>query len=265
VRIIADWPGKSDINGNRHPAVWHMIDVGAVASRLIRGGPFASLPASQRQALVFLIALHDIGKITEAFRAQIELGRSPPANCRHWQLSARLLSRLDHQVSELIGGQKEVRGILFNAIAGHHGRPPVTGFHIEATQDEAIGKKAEIAATEVLSALAPLFDGASLDGIGEHVARRLSWYLSGLTVQADWIGSNSDWFPFMPPTIPLSNYWSHAQNCAMTAISAAAAVLSGQCKMRPSPPICRRGPLSHWSRMLQGQERPRPHSSWPTE
>jgi hypothetical protein len=48
------WPGKSAADGQeRHPAVLHMLDVGAVAERLI--APFDIEPAL-RDALVLLVA-----------------------------------------------------------------------------------------------------------------------------------------------------------------------------------------------------------------
>jgi len=67
---IFDWPGKSNEEGNEHPAVLHMLDVAACAERLIEGHTaFARLSDSQRRALVILAALHDVGKLSESFRA----------------------------------------------------------------------------------------------------------------------------------------------------------------------------------------------------
>jgi len=48
------------------------------------------------------------------------------------------------------------------------------------------------AGQEWMAALARLFPGASLEGMSEAEARRLSWQVSGITVQADWVGSNSE-------------------------------------------------------------------------
>lgn len=59
-----DWPGKSATidGGKEHPAACHMLDVAAVAEVLI--APFGFSPAL-RDALVLLVALHDLGKISE--------------------------------------------------------------------------------------------------------------------------------------------------------------------------------------------------------
>ena len=71
--LIARWPGKSPIvdGGPAHPAVYHMLDVAAVAEQLL--APFA-LPAQQRDALVLLVALHDIGKVGNEFRMMLQTG-----------------------------------------------------------------------------------------------------------------------------------------------------------------------------------------------
>ena len=59
MRIARDWPGKS--KPDIHPALWHMLDVGAVAQALCsRRSPTGS--AAQDQALSLLIALHDLGR-----------------------------------------------------------------------------------------------------------------------------------------------------------------------------------------------------------
>ena len=69
--------------------------------------------------------------------------------------------------------------------------------------------------------VAPLFPKASLGGITESEACRLSWVLSGLTVQADWTGSNPEWFPPQQAGTPVASYWHQALSRADTAISEA--------------------------------------------
>ncbi len=47
----------------------------------------------------------------------------------------------------------------------------------------------------VIDDLLALWPDGSLAGLSRDEARRLSWWLSGLTVVADWVGSNPVWFP----------------------------------------------------------------------
>lgn len=216
--LIGGWPGKL-VEGQVHPALWHMLDVGAVASHLISRQPVAaSIPVNQ--AATFLVALHDLGKFSCNFRSML-LGR-PYRGLRHWQHSYRLLRDHDDVVGGVIGGTPEVRRTLYAAVAGHHGGPP-ENLESRKYRDQAkqIGAAGAEASKEAIAAIAPLFPNASLNNMSESEARRLSWPLCGLTVQADWIGSNAEWFGPEDPGIPIEDYWKQACKRAETAISEA--------------------------------------------
>ena len=78
---ISAWPGKV-IDGRTHPALWHMLDVGAVATCLMAQRSLTGDRASD-QAAAFLVVLHDLGKFSASFRAM--LLRQPYRGFRHWQ------------------------------------------------------------------------------------------------------------------------------------------------------------------------------------
>lgn len=80
---LTEWPGKSggDLQ-SEHPAVYHMLDVAAVAEQLLAR---ESLPGGWKAAFVLLIALHDLGKIGTEFRAMIRKGRAQAT--RHWEMT----------------------------------------------------------------------------------------------------------------------------------------------------------------------------------
>ena len=88
-------------------------------------------------------------------------------------------------------------------------------------QARQIGLEASHAARQAIEAVKPLFPDASLDGIGYAEARRLSWLLCGFTVQADWIGSNPDWFPPQDTRATIESYWEGALVWARAAIASA--------------------------------------------
>ena len=208
-RIARDWPGKS--RPAIHPAVWHMLDVGAVAQALcVRHSPTGKV--AQDAALCCLVALHDLGKISASFRAALTHGEGQ--NWWHWQHSAVLLAHHDELLGGIIGGASRLRRDLVEAVAGHHGGPRLPHEHI-AQQMHTIGEQAVQDAGQVITAIGSLFPDASLDG---GLPFGLPWLLNGLTVQADWIGSDVDWFPPQPPDIPLSEYWAQAQQQAERAI-----------------------------------------------
>ena len=196
---IFDWPGKSDKEGNEHPAVLHMLDVAACAERLIEGHTaFGRLSDSQRRALVILVALHDVGKLSESFRALIRADEkgAPP----HWQFSDHLLCGVLDEVLTKLGADDWVRAELYAAVAGHHGRPPTRagGDRRERRKRQRAVGSGEQAARTWVSKLLELFPDASLQDMTVDGAKALSWALSGLTVASDWVGSNKEWFPFQP-------------------------------------------------------------------
>ena len=161
---------------------------------------------SQQQALGFLVVLHDLGKLSKAFRSQIET-LSPLADeaYRHWRLSDVMLNELDPLMAKVLGGSQVVRENLYAAVAGHHGGPPAReDARKRRRQLDQIGDDGFASASLFIEALVPLFPEASLSGLTEADSRLLSWLLSGITVQADWIGSNVQWFSFRSSDIPVS-------------------------------------------------------------
>ncbi len=190
------WPGKSDNEGNELPAVVHMLDVAACAECLIKSHTaFADLSCAQRRAMVILVALHDVGKLSESFRALIREDRKGAP--RHWQLSDFLLCGSLDCVLAGLSPDRSVRTELYGAVSGHHGCPPTrlggNRFkRIEMQRSIGSGKEA---ALDWVSCLLELFPDASLESMTAQKAKALGWALSGLTVAADWIGSNGEWFP----------------------------------------------------------------------
>ena len=96
---ISAWPGKS-IDGRTHPALWHMLDVGAVAACLTARRTLTGSRQADRAASL-LVTLHDLGKFSVSFRAML-LGR-PYSGFRHWQHSYRLLRDHDGLLSGRLG------------------------------------------------------------------------------------------------------------------------------------------------------------------
>ena len=73
---LFDWPGKSDEDRGELSAIHHMLDVAACAEQLIENhAAFTTLTKAQRQALVVLVTLHDVGKISDSFCALIRCGK----------------------------------------------------------------------------------------------------------------------------------------------------------------------------------------------
>ena len=219
-RIARSWPGKllREKQHQEHPALWHMLDVGAVAQRLLEYRPIAN--TNTDQALALLVALHDVGKISNSFRSMLREGKYQ--QFRHWEHSAIILRRNQH-LAKFLGGSEEVRNNLYEATAGHHGGPrtrPAAKFKKDQQWQE-IGEAALADANAAICAITDLFPDASLEAIKEQQVASLSWQLNGLTVQSDWIGSNVDWFTSTGPDISIDDYWQGALQRATQAIAEA--------------------------------------------
>ncbi|WP_164681981.1 CRISPR-associated helicase Cas3' [Fuscovulum blasticum] len=218
------WPGKSAAEGQvPHPAVLHMLDVGAVAERLI--APFGFEPAL-RDALVLLVALHDLGKISDSFRAMIESGSRQ--TYRHWELSEALFFAHDALLGAKLGGDDLQRAALYAAVAGHHGQPSdlVLGDLGRSSRDlrkvlRQVGSGLEPAG-EVIAAFSALWPRASLQSLAPGAATTaLSWWVPGLCAAADWIGSNTTWFPPRAGQPRLADYLAEARAAAERAVAEA--------------------------------------------
>ena len=205
-----------------------MLDVGAVATCLINRRTLTGSREADKAASL-LVTLHDLGKFSVSFRAMLR--GQPYRGPRHWQHSYRLLCDRDGLLSDRLGATRGIRQILYAAVAGHHGGPPEhLDYRKSRDQAHQIGAEASRIAGEAIQAVASLFPEASLEGMTESEARRLSWALSGLAVQADWIGSNPEWFGPRDSETPIVSYWKQALASAETAV-----VKAGLHRARPLP------------------------------
>lgn len=281
------WGKARGDDGNTPPyhlLAYHCLDVAAVGIRFLQRSP--SLTAFLRQELrldsdkallpwvALSIALHDLGKFSESFQGQrpdiVERLRSrkidpgkPYTNVRHdslgWLIWTQYLK--DIAIDEGWFGERTedmLDGLdwWFRASTGHHGHPPISSFaswrHYFTAMDDTS------AITEFITDLRSLFpqDGIAVAhaALGtasfETASKRLSWWIAGVTVLADWIGSNTEYFPYRSDETSLADYWEVAQSQADRALDAAG-VLPVQTGNRSFaelfPTIPSPSPLQFWS------------------
>jgi CRISPR-associated endonuclease/helicase Cas3 len=201
--------------------------------------------AALRRWIAFWLALHDIGKFSEAFQGQKPdlfrtlRGRTPRQDkvyaVSHDSLGMlfwnECLSRLlvdegwlgNHTSTCLEGLDCWMR-----AVTGHHGQPPkvsATGFwsaHFDRNEDQASIFAFSAAVRSLFlddaSARIPFVRNAEFFN---KASRELSWWIAGLTVLADWIGSNTVFFRYRadygtPAALP--EYWKDAVLWATSAL-----------------------------------------------
>jgi CRISPR-associated endonuclease/helicase Cas3 len=243
------WPGKSraSLDLPEHPAVFHMLDVAAVAEKLIE--PFA-FPHPVEQALIFLTALHDLGKVNADFRAMIRGAKRQGLS--HWEVSDLLLT----EAQDLLLPYLNIQSItelapLISATSGHHGRPPqgLAGREVRKAKHW-IGLEAAQDARTLIVDFAALWPEASLEGLVWDEIIALSWWLPGFVSAADWVGSNIDWFPAVGVDMALSAYLNAARAKAKNAVEhagffhpTASANTLFSFPLRPMQEACRDAPL----------------------
>jgi CRISPR-associated endonuclease/helicase Cas3 len=223
-----------------HPVAYHCLDVAAAADAVLDASPrklavmarlLGTSVENAQRFLVCLIALHDVGKFSWHFQAKSRdawsdtvqrfLGphrEAPPSRhdidgyAAHERLEIRRL--LEPATAQWDGGDFLA---LWTPITGHHGQPAVEYGNrlLSDGFDRPCLEAARAFCSDIRTLVGPL---KSIGLPNEKNLAILSWLLSGLTVVADWIGSNRAWFPYRRPELSLAEYWRYAQVKAVTAI-----------------------------------------------
>jgi CRISPR-associated endonuclease/helicase Cas3 len=223
-----------------HPLLFHMLDVAAVAGLLLcsRVSPslrrlLLSIHEDEHVALrvlLFVIALHDLGKAGPAFQSKVEWARaalpkrgfdvdSLRATKHHGELGFGFVVPVLSQR----GVTREVAVALARAVTGHHGELPSDCHLCKLSKfDSGSEPRWQTARDQIVAALAGLFSIETV--IGElRVERGTLVALAGLCSMADWIGSMAEVFEYQPPGEPLASYWTRALGRARAALDSVGA------------------------------------------
>lgn len=237
-RVLRCWGKTSSDQREFHPALYHMLDVGNVARVLLSG------PASVRWRhmlgealganatalsdwLPWLIALHDIGKLSIAFqclnRAQqtrlidegFDFGKRP-INLPHAYISQVFC---EDELAEL---PESFKRCIAEAIGGHHGqysKPDVicdARDRLQQYEPSEWRTLRSCAATFLRTNLLHNMPEMSTEGINISAAAAA---LTGFMIVCDWIGSDSRYFTPQPTTDP-AVYIAHSAAQAVKAVEA---------------------------------------------
>lgn len=195
--------------------------------------------AELRQLLCFLIGLHDLGKFASSFQGLyqpdndeflVKVNRSTYAyDKRHDALGwcfyqNALFNGYLCTVDMDLKTKRQVKtglSILFNCVLGHHGKPiQLEDKPVKFDEPLAVGVKYQHeidpkdlqAGNQWIADLSKLFKielpiELLADKEWHTRARHISWQLSGLTMLADWLGSDSAYFNYNNNVMPLADYW----------------------------------------------------------
>lgn len=239
------YPGKH----KWHPLAYHCLDVAAVGVEYLARSPAVRRLFAQRLGgeegltgwLAFWLALHDLGKFAESFQGQRPdlfmalRGRNPAKTytLRHdsvgWLLWAGPVRQLAYQECWFGTDTAEYCDGLdcwAQAVTGHHGQPPEAGgfweTHCNRREDRDavfgfIGEMRALLLDEAASATPIRMSATDF----ELASKELSWWAAGVAVLADWLGSNTTFFPYQRPGISLADYWQQARERARRALAQA--------------------------------------------
>lgn len=251
------WGKAFPANGadaNCHLLCYHGLDVAAIGVQYLQSASslcdyFCDALGGEisRNDVVmwvgFFLALHDVGKFSEAFQGQRHdvyealSGRKAylryKVDRRHdslgWWLWEEVLSKVLQGADWLDNGSRAFsQGLDFwaRAVTGHHGEPPKKSDTGWLSGD--FKRCDQQAAQSYLAALREIFPVDVLRRVAAGLkpqdfrqrSRHLSWWIAGIAVLSDWLGSNQDYFPYRRDVMSLEEYWQCANEQAQRALSA---------------------------------------------
>lgn len=215
-----------------------MLDVAAVAESILQHEPPRTLiqasrglhlsPKDAQRWIAALVGLHDFGKAIPGFQAKWPPGAQmaaayglpfAPARalaCDRHSLATQAL--LPDLLEEISGADQEWCSRVVQAISAHH------GFHFMLTDVNANGPTHQPASwTQARDQLLAIY-WSVLAPQGEPPNQPCDFpvvnWLAGLVSTADWIGSNTDWFPMGERFDDFAAYYEDARRRARTALAA---------------------------------------------
>lgn len=237
----------SNVEAQYHLLPYHCLDVAVVGKVYLQNNPrllryfSQAIGVPDREILdwlTFCLALHDLGKFAVTFQAQRsdlleELqhrASARPYTVRHDTLGERLWLKLLESAPQVLGlgpDSRRYRSRLqpwIGAVTGHHGQPP--GVMSDSLLAHFEQSDIDAAAEFVAEARRLLLPDRSLQKIlavepelHAEQSRRLSWWLAGVAVLADWLGSNTRYFKYCDQSRLLSDYWDGIQEIGEKALA----------------------------------------------
>ena len=230
--VLGQARGAAEGGSPWHAAAYHCLDVAASAralldvNDLLRRRLAELLSLSERQVVdlvTFWMTLHDVGKFSAPFCAQVEglwlpeMGeRTTVAHTpRHGEAGFLLWDKV--LAADLDTWFPDCRRLvpLARAIFGHHGVPVAERLPTTVTQ---VYKPYGLAAARAFSRDAAVLMLSEPIRVEQERLVRASFALAGVAVMADWVGSSRA-FEYCNEPMPLDAYWeTHALAPARRAI-----------------------------------------------
>lgn len=235
------------IQGSFHPLAYHSLDVAAVTNVYLQKNPSllaqlsATLQTTEREIVnlvSFLAACHDLGKFSMGFQSK---------NATVFSLLFPQCHSTIEESSHSAGGLTTLLNFLHaewlphlpaytanylleplaNAACGHHGKPeneharPLRGRQGKDAQEffNAVYSYFEVKDVSLVKQFLITKDPAELKKLTTTL-QDVSWLIAGVITLCDWIGSNTEFFPYAEPTLSIANYWEVTMAKAHVAVEA---------------------------------------------
>jgi CRISPR-associated endonuclease/helicase Cas3 len=190
---------------------WLPAQLKAVLSLGLDGGG-----QEARRRIVWLAAIHDLGKATPAFAMQVpSLRARMTSQGFEFRLSESLRDRLPHSLASHylvarwlveIHGWDERAAITYAVVPGsHHGVPPsALDLHEVAARHELLGEGEQWTTSQTELAEYALILAAAQDDLAVWAEKPLSSSVqvlaTAVVIVADWLASDQTRFPYLDPT-----------------------------------------------------------------
>jgi CRISPR-associated endonuclease/helicase Cas3 len=243
-QLLKCWGKTSRKTFDFHPAIFHMFDVGHVAQTLLRppssprwrrvlATALGADPDTLCVWLPYLIAMHDIGKISASFQMQNDSqherlkaegfpfeGWHSGLNTHHSQVGQAYIQQTGIPRLTLPNNSCQM---WTDAVGGHHGQfwpksqVKKTSARLHKYEPQSWQQLRDVAA----QALQEHFLAPSLYTLPEPGNISVSTMaLTGFTILCDWLGSDERFFP-PSSDFDLESYILESQKCALHAVEAA--------------------------------------------
>ena len=232
--------------------VGHTLDVAACLDRLLhhhtrlRTGLVSLIGCPEplvRQWLVWAAIRHDLGKLTQSFQRMLVDKDHRNYTVRHDSLGwVMWLECFSDTIPEPL---KRTAELLVRTTTGHHGSPPSESrmnqritLYPHATSTDVDFARAELGS---LDAVIPM----PTDPLDHRKLQQATWWIAGATVVADWLGSNTEWFPYQPVK-DHQEHWDQSLEKAETALAESGLIqtpLAAPCSIQDIDPSWETRPL----------------------
>ena len=238
-----------------HLLVFHSLDVSAVGYQFLQKRPSLLNDLSQQTEIIpdlfhkwfcFMLALHDVGKFAESFQnlcpeilkdlQNKDSSRKYNSNYKHDSIGFHLWNKTDEGIKKTLQTEgllpkgtgssryqcssEHPLDIWMSAVTGHHGQPPKSCTNHRLHSDD-FNNSDYKAVSLFLKDLIPILlpDKPVFPECDIQKTKIASWYIAGLSVICDWIGSNKKFFPYQKEPVNLNDYWKEACKKAESAVS----------------------------------------------